>query len=444
MKIIKVVFLSILIVLLLAPVMMMNIQSGYASEITNAMLPEIDLKNDFSREAVDKYITERIGFHDEAITTYLTLYDRLFGVLEHPTYTYGKEGYTFFRPASNWVDTEFIDAFCQYLREIQDYCEKRGVPFLYCVNPAKITVYDEYLPEGYLYENRFLSALYEGLEGNGVYYISNAELLAEKARNEQVYNKKYDAGHWNDLGEFYATNHMLEIISKSFPSVRPWTQSDFEISMKTENYLPLSRFVIDEQVPQYTYRNGENVEDVTALYKGIYLEPQYPAFACFRLKDALDLPRVMFFHGSYYNRNRDFYKGAFSETYAIHNYENLLNFEYYFNIFQPDYVVLETAEYATGRKYFDLTRMTNKNLNPLLSEVVDEPHCIYPLQEVGAVMEADNALGIITFESDQDYKFGYLETEEGVFDLMIDGTKISCTVQLSSVNLEDAIIHLYQ
>ncbi len=442
MKTIKIIFLSIFIVLLLVPVVTMNIQSGYASTITNAMLPELDLKN-FSREDVDKYIAERIGFHDEAITKYLTLYDRLFGVLEHPTYTYGKEGYTFFRPGSDWVDTTFIDAFCQYLREIQDYCENRGVPFLYCVNPAKSTVYNEYLPEGYLYENRFLSYLYECLEKNGVCYISNVELLTEKAQNEQVYNQKYDAGHWNDLGEFYATNHMLEAISKSFPSVRPWTQSDFEISTKTETYLPLSQFVIDEKVPQYTYRNSENVEDISALYESINLDPSHSAFACFRLKDASDLPRVMFFHGSYYNRNRDFYKGAFAETYAIHNYENLLNFEYYFNIFQPDYVVLETVEYATGRGYFDLTTMMEKDLNPRLCEVIDEPHCICSLQEVGAVTEANHAIKVITFEMEQAYSFGYLETKDGVLDLIIDETKISCTVQLDSVSLEGAVIHLY-
>lgn len=69
MKTIKIIFLSIFIVLLLVPVVTMNIQSGYASTITNAMLPELDLKN-FSREDVDKYIAERIGFHDEAITKY--------------------------------------------------------------------------------------------------------------------------------------------------------------------------------------------------------------------------------------------------------------------------------------------------------------------------------------------------------------------------------------
>ena len=104
--------------------------------------------------------------------------------------------------------------------------------------------------------------------------------------------------------------------------------------------------------------------------------------------------------------------------------------------------MLETVAYATGRKYFDLTAMMEKDLNPRLCEVIDEPHSICSLQEVGAVTEANHAIEVITFETEQAYSFGYLETKDGVFDLIIDETKISCTVQLDSVSLEGAVIHL--
>ena len=44
--------------------------------------------------------------------------------------------------------------------------------------------------------------MYEKLEEYGVNYITNEYVLKEKSETEQVFNVKYDAGHWNDLGAF--------------------------------------------------------------------------------------------------------------------------------------------------------------------------------------------------------------------------------------------------
>lgn len=63
-----------------------------------------------------------------------------------------------------------------------------------------------------------------------------------------------------------------------------------------------------------------------------------------------------------------------------------------------------------------MTTMMEKDLNPRLCEVIDEPHCICSLQEVGAVTEANHAIKVITFEMEQAYSFGYLETKDGVLD----------------------------
>ena len=45
----------------------------------------------------------------------------------------------------------------------------------------------------------------------------------------------------------------------------------------------------------------------------------------------------------------------------------ILNFEYYFNLFQPEYVVFEVTEYAVNRNYFDSARLENFCLNPTLA-----------------------------------------------------------------------------
>src|SRR5699024_5677544 len=103
----------------------------------------------------------------------------------------------------------------------------------------------------------------EKLEEYEVNYITNEELLKEKSRTEQVYNVKYDAGHWNDLGAFYGTNHILEKVSEYFPEVKPRDISEFEVTEVKQTSLPVSHFEIDEKVPVFTDKNQANIEDIT-------------------------------------------------------------------------------------------------------------------------------------------------------------------------------------
>lgn len=93
------------------------------------------------------------------------------------------------------------------------------------------------------------------------------------------------------------------------------------------------------------------------------------------------LPRVLFFHGSYYNPRVRFYNTSFQETYQVHNYQNLINFDYYFNLFKPECVIIEIAEYATTRGYFNIDRLKNKLLNPPYGTIKAQPHDSYKLQD---------------------------------------------------------------
>ena len=96
MKKIRVVFLVILCIALLLPLMNFNLEKNYASPIDNRMLTEWDLSGGDVTDMVESYINDRIGFRTEAIDTYTELNDEVFGMMVHPTYTYGKDGYVFF------------------------------------------------------------------------------------------------------------------------------------------------------------------------------------------------------------------------------------------------------------------------------------------------------------------------------------------------------------
>ena len=168
MKEIRIGFVSILCIALLLPLINFNLEENYASPIDNRMLTEWNLSGGDITDMVESYINDRIGFRTEAIDAYTELNDKVFGMMVHPTYTYGKDGYVFFQMSYENPDPVFVELFCAYLRRVQDYCEERGVPFIYCLNPSKITIYQQYLPAGYIYQDKLNQMMYEKLEEYGV------------------------------------------------------------------------------------------------------------------------------------------------------------------------------------------------------------------------------------------------------------------------------------
>ena len=101
------------------------------------------------------------------------------------------------------------NCFCGHDKTIQDYCEAREIPFLFVFEPAKTTVLQEELEEGWNYDNRWVQQFLKELDQREIHYVDNTEILEEKTEEgEAVFNKKYDGGHWNELGAFYGVNHI--------------------------------------------------------------------------------------------------------------------------------------------------------------------------------------------------------------------------------------------
>lgn len=426
MKKLKTIFVMAVIIILLVPIVTFNIESPSVSAIDNRELTEFDIHSDDKTDMIDSYVKDRVGFRTDAISAFTVLNDRLFNEMIHPTYTYGQDGYVFFKIGQEYVDEEFIEAFCKYLKKIQDYCEERNVPFIYCLNPGKVSVYSEYLPNGYNYKNKVIKCIIESLEKYDVNYVNNYEVLKEKSKTEQVYNKKYDAGHWNDLGAFYGINTILNKVNEYFPAVRENTLEDFEISTEIQESLPVSYFKIDEEVPVFSNKKSDMIEDKTEDYASIKLDSSHRAFTYLENKENQELPNVLFFRGSYVIGRERFLESRFSELCAVHNYGNLLDFEYYFNIVQPDCVIVETADYATTRDYFDYEKLKSKELNKLPDE--SDLESSEPLENYKFTKKTEGELTEIAIEAGEK-KGGYLIYKEYIFDLVDDGSgKLKCTI----------------
>lgn len=132
--------------------------------------------------------------------------------------------------------------------------------------------------------------------------------------------------------------------------------------------LMVSHFPIDEEIPVFQNIQEGNIISLKNDYSALKLNKNYRNIdVLLNTKATEDLPKVLFFQGSYMNGRRKFLESRIKEYDSIHNYENILNFDYYFNIFQPDCVIFETAEYTVNGNYFDYETMQNVDFNPALS-----------------------------------------------------------------------------
>ncbi|MDE5574971.1 MAG: hypothetical protein K2I87_04580 [Bacteroidales bacterium] len=335
MKTIKIIFSCVIVGFVLMAVFTTNTDPEAVSMIDNRRL--VKWKGD-----IDPYFQDRIGFRDRMIHGYTVYNDHVFNEMIHPLYEYGKNGHLFEKLTEEVYDSVHLDAFCSYLKRVQDYCEKRGAKFVFCLNPNKSTIYPQYLPEGYRFQAHFYQLVTERLRFYGIHYVDNVALLQKIGKIEQVFNYKYDILHWNDIGAYYGMNHLLEEMAKDFPAIIPWKLSDFEVQTVLRKNLPLSSLVIDEVVPKYVLRKNE-AEETTERYDTLKIHPGYPVYFTYET-DKADCPSVLFFQDSYCYSWNKFYCDRFKFVAGLQHCKNLSNFEYYFEVFKPDYVVIAAVE----------------------------------------------------------------------------------------------------
>lgn len=297
MKKIKIGTIIIFALLLFIPLYKFNFQENAVSEIDNRMLTknpfcadsekdkddseEKDTSEDEEEkitEMLENYVQDRIGFREDMIYLYTVANDRLFDKMVHPTYTYGKDGYVFFKLTKEPDFGEYHIAFVDAIEKIQKYCESRNVPFLFVFNPAKVTVLQDELPDGINYNNDWVKTFMSELDDRGINYVDNTSLLEEKTdEGEVVFNKKYNAGHWNDLGAFYGCNNILTKMQTWYPQLHINEKSEYNIKEKLNTTLQVSEFPIHEYEPIFELKS--EVEDITKDYEDdLYVDDQYRHF----------------------------------------------------------------------------------------------------------------------------------------------------------------------
>lgn len=369
-KAINIVFIICFLSIILIPVFTMNFTKDQISEIDNKKLVEFptNIGKGF-RKGFESYISERIGFRGEMIQAYQRINDIAFNKLVHPTYMYGKDGYVFFKSNDYLadyqhlnLDKEYIKKCADYILSISDYLDKQGILFLYILAPDKKTVYSEYFPSSINIngDTSRTDLWLDALNKRSIRYIYPIEQFLRAKEQEQIYNVKFDAGHWNENGAFIGHSLITKELKKDFPIINLLNKNDYNISMVKKNTLPVSYFEIDEEIPVYKLKRSKSI--VNKKYNDSL---KYNNSYSMHFNESIpNNPKLLVFHDSYFNGHQKFYTENFSEVVFLHS-NNLENIKYYLGIFKPDIVLLENVERLIQAKgyLFDKSKMEKADLN---------------------------------------------------------------------------------
>ena len=361
MKKYKIITIYIFFIILLLPILFINLKKEQISEIDNESIPEISSVNDIN--SLENFLVKRIGFRTSIIRLYTKINNSIFNKMIHPLYDYGEDNYVFFKMENEVLDYDYLDTYALLIKKMQDYVQERGSYFLYLINPTKKSVYKEYLPKGYTFNDTRLKYLKNKLDELQINYLDNTDFLIEKASEYNVFNKQYDAGHWNDYGAFFGFSNLYNKLRNDGLDVDLLKIDDYTIQYEKQTTLPVSEFQIDEDVPVF---NLKNVEYVVEELNDIKINASHS----YALKtiNANAKTDVLFFRGSYFNSKEKFIANNFRNAYYIHNYVNAIDFDYYYNLSNcPKLVIFDGVEYAIKDGYYNKNQIESKEYNVLYS-----------------------------------------------------------------------------
>ena len=143
-------FLVVIFILIIVPIICFNHDKDVASNIDNRMLTEL---TDFKLETVNNYVNDRIGFREEAINIYNAINEKIFNVSTNPQLMIGKDNNIY--PTVNSIPefNDYHECFLNTIKNMQNYCEERGVKFYYMIDPSKATIMTDKLPNGINYNS---------------------------------------------------------------------------------------------------------------------------------------------------------------------------------------------------------------------------------------------------------------------------------------------------
>lgn len=362
----------------------------------------------------DACLSDRIGFRSNLIAAYSVLNDRVFNVMTHPLYEYGKDGYVFFRFDNDEVSDDYLTAFVVYVKAMQDYCQQRGIAFLYALSPEKARVYSEKIPDTVREVPNTAARLKRLFDAYGVSYIDQGEaLLSAKKDGKEVFNKVYDAGHWNSEGMYAGAQSILNQLQEMGFPVEDLDLAAYTKEYTLQNEMPASNYPIDENTFKYYLTDpATGTTELEGYTTELAMDQAHQTAWYYENANHPNDISVLMFQGSYYNTQGTMLHNQFDRFAMVHNYQNIFALPYYVDVFEPDLVIFENADYTFQEQYFKSDYMHSAHLPETLESVSGLP--IANISEGPAAL-FDSAADIANFAIDASAMEGMTDKESAVY-----------------------------
>ncbi len=352
---------ALMLVVMLVPAAMSNFKPQVMSEADNRYLAERPVPGQI-REELEDYLSDRVGFRAQLLAGYALFNDKLFGLMTHPLFEYGKDRWTFFAFSGEPKNLNYIRHYAEYVKRVQDFCEARNVPFLYVISPEKSRVYAEYVPDYVPPLDNASDYLKEYFDELGVTYLDQYDALIErKAQGYEVFNQVYDPGHWNTEGMYAGSQAIIDALQAMGLNVEDIDLADYHKIEAVRKTMPSSKYPINAKT--YTYIHNDDGTQTTYLagyLDDLMMNDTYFDRSYHVNESKSEAPSLLMFQGSYFNTLGTMLQHQFSRSAHIHDYENIFALEYYYSVFQPDVVVFENADYTLIPAYYGEGSLINK------------------------------------------------------------------------------------
>ena len=228
--------------------------------------------------------------------------------------------------------------------------------------PNKSSVYGEYMPESiHVDENResTLDMAARKLDERGIAYVIPDGAFREIKETEQIYNRKYDCAHWNDLGAFYGLNMAEALIHETYADVPVMEEADFTRSTETVTGLEFfaTSSEITDEIPRLVCSNpsGNGVATDSPYRVDVTVEAGNN-MAYFYNPDAPADRTILILHDSFLDQRETWYTYRYREVYFTSRV-NYTHIQEYIDLIQPDVVLFELAERSFADDLAAYTRL---------------------------------------------------------------------------------------
>lgn len=316
-------------------------------------------------EQIENYFNDRIGLRSDAMTAYAFANDKAFHILSHPLYEYGMNGQAYFWFDNEQPNEEYLTAYANYISQMYEYCKSKGVSFVYVNSPEKKQVYSEDVPNYVPCPVDNFAYVAPLLNERGVPYIDlTLPLIQAHDEGIAVYNDVYDVGHWNVEGALVGAQTIVSYLQNAGYDVeQPDIAIDYDVVPEHHDFLPASLVYYPIDTYKYIHKsNGSEAKDVTANYEPLDLYSNYSTYTLWENESCDNNLNVLMFQGSYFNTQGTILYNQFTHMECIHAYMNIFNFDTYFEMFNPDIVIFESANYAMQDAYYSYERLTTTEL----------------------------------------------------------------------------------